>query len=95
MQTAGVEAQQGALFREKMEGVEAWMELRGLPHHMRKDVVSYYSEVWTQHQGARPCHVSEHLLLSGCMVPAAKRCCTGATGYAQYCMSLVMRPAEA
>ena len=51
-QTAGVEAQQAALFREKMEGVERWMELRGLPRHMRTDIVSYYSEVWTQHQGA-------------------------------------------
>ncbi len=52
-QTAGLEAEQGALFRQKMEGVERWMELRGLPRRMRAEIVSYYSEVWTQHQGAK------------------------------------------
>ena len=76
-QTAGVEAQQGALFREKMEGVERWMELRGLPRHMRTDIVSYYSEVWTQHQGMRPCHSHEPHLMSGRTVSAAVACVQG------------------
>ena len=53
VQTAGLEAEQGGLFRQKMEGVERWMELRGLPRRMRAEIVSYYSEVWTQHQGAK------------------------------------------
>ena len=52
VQTAGLEAEQGAAFRQKMKGVERWMELRGLPRHIRAEIVSYYSEVWTQHQGA-------------------------------------------
>ncbi len=88
-QTAGVEAQQGALFREKMEGVERWMELRGLPHHMRTEIVSYYSEVWTQHQGAPPRCFSAYVVLVACTVSGTPRLCSDATWHAQDCMPLI------
>ncbi len=78
-----------------MEGVERWMELRGLPHHMRTEIVSYYSEVWTQHQGARVRHYSIHVPLSACTMSAAPRLRSDPTWHAQYCRSLINWLAEA
>ena len=47
------------------------MEARNLPRHMRAEITTYYSDIWTRHTGAAHCRKR---LQAGSPLPSAIVC---------------------
>ncbi|KAL4439851.1 hypothetical protein ABPG75_002852 [Micractinium tetrahymenae] len=47
------EARQAQLYREKMEGVDAWLHSASVPRQLKHKIRAFYSDVWLKHAAAR------------------------------------------
>lgn len=54
LRSASEAARQAAMYRCKMEDVEAWMRRRHLPADIRREIATYYADVWVRMAGRGP-----------------------------------------
>ncbi|KAL4423608.1 hypothetical protein ABPG77_009195 [Micractinium sp. CCAP 211/92] len=47
------EARQAQLYREKMEGVDAWLHSASVPRNLKHKIRAFYADVWLRHAAAR------------------------------------------